>query len=414
MRAAASRVCFFVLVVLFDQLFDQRGRNVKRIGMGIVGAGFVGPHHVDAVRRLGYVDVVAVAGSSQASAEKKAEALGARKAYGSYEALLNDPDVQVVHNATPNYLHYPVNAAAIARGKHVVSDKPLAMTAAEAKKLVEQATKAGIVHAVTFNYRGNPLVQQARNAIARGDIGTPHFLVGQYLQDWLLKDTDYSWRLEPDKGGASSALGDIGSHWCDLAQHVSGLRITHVLGDITTVIPKRKKPVGSREAFAAADANQKVEEVDIKVEDLASVLLRFDNGAKGAFSVGQVCAGHKNDLEIEICGSKASLKWRQEHQNELLIGHRDKPNEILQKDPSLIDREAGRYAHLPGGHQEAWADAFANVMRDIYGFIADGRKASDPHPPAFATFEDGYRANCIVEAILQSASKGSTWTKVDY
>ncbi len=382
--------------------------------MGIVGAGFVGPHHVDAVRRLGYVDIVAVAGSTQASADKKAEAVGARKAYAGYEALLNDPDVQVVHNATPNYLHYPVNAAAIAKGKHVVSDKPLAMTAAEAKKLLDQATKAGIVHAVTFNYRGNPLVQQARNMIARGDIGKPHFLVGQYLQDWLLKDTDYSWRLEPDKGGASSALGDIGSHWCDLAQHMSGLRITHVLGDITTVIPKRKKPLGSREAFAAADANQKVETVDIKVEDLASVLLRFDNGAKGSFSVGQVCAGHKNDLEIEICGSKASLKWRQEHQNELLIGHRESPNQILQKDPSLLDSAAGKYAHLPGGHQEAWADAFANLMRDIYGFIAEGRKASDPHPPAFATFEDGYRANCIVEAILQSAQKGSAWVKVDY
>ena len=382
--------------------------------MGIVGAGFVGPHHVDAVRRLGYVDVVAVAGSTQASADKKAEALGARKAYGSYEALLNDPDVQVVHNATPNYLHYPVNAAAIAKGKHVISDKPLAMTAAEAKKLLDQATKAGIVHAVTFNYRGNPLVQQARHAIKRGDIGKPHFLVGQYLQDWLLKETDYSWRLEPDKGGASSALGDIGSHWCDLAQHLSGLRITHVLGDITTVVPKRRRPVGAREAFAAADANQKTEDVEIKVEDLASVLLRFDNGAKGSFSVGQVCAGHKNDLEIEICGSKASLKWRQEHQNELLIGYRDKPNEILQKDPSLIDSEARGYAHLPGGHQEAWADAFANLMRDIYGFIADGRKPTDPHPPAFATFEDGYRANCIVEAILQSASKGSAWTKVEY
>ena len=382
--------------------------------MGIVGAGFVGPHHIDAVRRLGYVDVVAVAGSTQASAEKKAEALGARKAYGSYEALLNDPDVQVVHNATPNYLHYPVNAAAIAKGKHVVSDKPLAMTAAEAKKLLDQATKAGIIHAVTFNYRGNPLVQQARDAIQRGDIGKPHFLVGQYLQDWLLKDTDYSWRLEPDKGGASSALGDIGSHWCDLAQHISGLRITHVLGDITTVLPTRKKPSGSREAFAAADTSQKLEEVSIKVEDLASVLLRFDNGAKGSFSVGQVCAGHKNDLEIEICGSKASLKWRQEHQNELLIGYRDKANEVLQKDPSLLDAVARRYAHLPGGHQESWADAFTNVMRDIYGFIAEGRKPGDVHPPAFATFEDGYRANCIVEAILDSASKGSAWTKVNY
>jgi predicted dehydrogenase len=387
---------------------------VKRIGMGIIGAGFVGPHHVDAVRRLGFVDVVGVAGSSQTSAEKKAEALGARRAYGSYEALLDDPEIQVVHNATPNYLHYPVNAAAIAKGKHVISDKPLAMTAAEAKKLLDQATKAGIVHAVTFNYRGNPLVQQARHSIQRGEIGKPHFLVGSYLQDWLLKETDYSWRLEPDKGGASSALGDIGSHWCDLAQHMSGLRITHVLGDITTVVPKRKRPKGSREAFAAATANEQFEDVDVKVEDLASVLLRFDNGAKGSFSVGQVCAGHKNDLQLEICGSKASIKWRQEHQNELWVGHRDTANHILQKDPSLLDAEVRHYAHLPGGHQEAWADAFANLMRDIYGFIAAGKKPTDPRPPAFATFEDGYRANVIVEAILESAAKGSAWTKVNY
>ena len=387
---------------------------MKRIGMGIVGAGFVGPHHVDAVRRLGYVDIVAVGGSSEASAQKKADALGARKAYGSYEALLDDPDVQVVHNATPNYLHYPVNAAAIAKGKHVISDKPLAMTAAEAKKLLDAANKAGIVHAVTFNYRGNPLVQQARQAIANGEIGKPHFLVGYYLQDWLLKDTDYSWRLEPDKGGASSALGDIGSHWCDLAQHISGLRITHVLGDITTVIPKRKKPVGSREAFQAAGANDRTELVDIKVEDLASVMLKFDNGARGCFSVGQVCAGHKNDLILEINGSTASMRWRQEFQNELWFGYRDQPNKILQKDPSLLLPEAAPYAHLPGGHQESWADAFANIMRDIYGFIRDGKKPSDAHPPALATFEDGYRANAIVEAILESARQGSVWTKVSY
>jgi predicted dehydrogenase len=387
---------------------------VKRIGMGIVGAGFVGPHHVDAVRRLGFVDVVGVAGSSEASARKKADALGARKAYGSYEALLDDPEIQVVHNATPNYLHYPVNAAALAKGKHVISDKPLAMSAAEAKKLVDLAKKANVINAVTFNYRGNPLVQQARLMIARGDIGKPHFLVGYYLQDWLLKDTDYSWRLEPDKGGPSSALGDIGSHWCDLAQHISGLRITHVLGDITTVLPKRKRPKGSREAFQAATGKEELEEVDIKVEDLASVLVRFDNGAKGCFSVGQVCAGHKNDLVLEICGAKAAVKWRQEHQNELWFGHRDGPNQILQKDPSLMDAEVRHYAHLPGGHQESWADAFSNLMRDIYGFIADGRKASDAHPPAFATFEDGYRANAIVEAILESAKKGSVWTKVDY
>ncbi len=387
---------------------------MTRIGMGLVGAGFVGPHHLDAVRRLGYVDVVAIAGSSEASARRKADALGVPTAYGSAEALLADPKVQVVHNATPNYLHYPVNAAAIAAGKHIVSDKPLAMTAAEARTLVDLAKAAGIVHAVTFNYRGNPLVQQARHLIARGDLGRPTFLHGHYLQDWLLKDTDYSWRLEPDKGGASSALGDIGSHWCDLAQHVSGLRITEVLADITTVVPKRKRPTGSREAFQAATGSEAFELVDIKVEDLASVLVKFDNGAKGAFSVGQVCAGHKNDVVLEVCGTKSSLIWRQEQQNELWFGHRDAPNQILQKDPSLMDEAVRGYAHLPGGHQEAWADAFCNLMRDIYGFIRDGKKPSDAHPPAFATFEDGYRANVIVETILDSARKGNVWTKVAY
>lgn len=378
--------------------------------MGLVGAGFVGPHHVDAVRRLGFVDLVAVAGSSEASGRRKAEALGARRGYGSYQALIDDPEVAVVHNTTPNHLHYEVTSAALAQGKHVVSDKPLAMTAAESKRLVDQARRAGVVAAVTFNYRGNPLVQQARQAIARGDIGRPHFLHGYYLQDWLIKDTDYSWRLDPAKGGASSALGDIGSHWCDLAQHVSGLRITHVLGDLSTVVPRRQKPRGSREAFQTGDDGGS-DAVEITVEDLASVLVRFDSGARGSVSVGQVCAGHKNDLVLEVCGTTASIRWRQEHQNELWVGHRDRANELLQKDPSLLDGEARRYARLPGGHQEAWSDAFSNVMRDIYGCIA-AEGPPESLPPAVATFHDGYRANCVVEAILESATSGGVWTAV--
>lgn len=384
---------------------------MARIGMGIVGVGFVGPHHIDAVRRLGFVDVVAVAESSEALGREKAAQLGARRGYGGYQAMLDDPEVQVVHVAVPNYLHYEVTSAAIAKGKHVVSEKPLATTAAESKRLVDQLRASGLIGGVTFNYRGNPLVQQARQAIAQGEIGTPTFVHGHYLQDWLLYDTDYSWRLEPEKGGASSALGDIGSHWCDLAQHVSGLRITHVLGDITTVVPKRKRPRGSREAFAAAGANEDVEIIDIRVEDLASVLLRFDNGAKGSFSVGQVCPGHKNDLVLEVCGSKAGLKWRQEQQNELWIGHRERANELLHKDPSLINAAARPYAHLPGGHQEAWADAFCNIMRDIYGRIAGNTPAAGQ--TCYATFEDGYRANCVVESILASAKTGA-WTPVEY
>ena len=325
--------------------------------------------------------------------------------------------MQVVHNATPNYLHYAVNAAAIAKGKHVVSDKPLAMTAAEAKALLDQATKAGIVHAVTFNYRGNPLVQQARHAIARGDIGTPHVRPRPLPAGLAAQGHRLLVAARARQGRRqSSALGDIGSHWCDLAQHVSGLRITHVLGDITTVIKKRKKPAGSREAFAGRRRRRDDRRSTSTVEDLASVLVRFDNGAKGAFSVGQVCAGHKNDLQLEICGSKASLQLAAGEQNELWIGHRDGPTQILQKDPSLLDADGRGYAHLPGGHQEAWADAFCNLMRDIYGFIAAGQEGRrDPHPPAFATFEDGYRANCVVDAILDRARRpAASGRRCDY
>jgi predicted dehydrogenase len=386
---------------------------MKRIGMGLVGAGFVGPHHIDAVRRLGYVDIVAVAGSTDESGRRKAEAFETRKGYGSYEALIADPDVHVVHVATPNHLHYPIALAALDAGKHVVSDKPLAMTARQGKELVERAKRAGVVAAVTFNYRGNPLVQQARQAIARGDIGAPHFIHGHYLQDYLNRDTDYSWRLDPEKAGASSALGDIGSHWCDLAQHLTGLRITEVLGDITTVIPTRRRPRRAREAFTSAAGQDETDAVSITVDDLASVLVRFDGGAKGAFSVAQVCSGHKNDLVIEVCGATSSLSWRQERQNELWIGRRDRANEMLPKDPALLDGVAQGYAHLPGGHQEAWADAFCNLMREIYGAIRAG--ATDrPLPPAVATFEDGYRASCIVEAILASAHAGGVWTAVTY
>jgi len=393
---------------------------MRRLGMGLVGPGFVGAHHVDAVRRLGFVDVVAVAASTESSARKKADALGIPKAYGSYEELAADPDVHVVHNATPNYLHVPVIMAALTHRKHVISDKPLALNAEDARSLCNAAREAGVVHAVTFNYRGNPLVQHAREMTSAGEVGEPHFVHGAYLQDWLLQPTDFSWRLEPDKGGKSSAIGDIGSHWCDLVQHVMGKRITAVLADLSTVIATRFKPSKSPEAFAQlregstgqARADRSGEAFHVMSEDLATVLMRFEGGARGAVSVGQVCAGHKNDLWFEVNGRRASLRWRQEQQNELWIGRRDAANSTLLKDPALLHERARAYAHLPGGHQEAWADAFRNVMQDIYTFIASGRAPDDPKPPAFATFEDGYRAACVVDAILESHAAGSVWTTV--
>ena len=382
-----------------------------RIGMGLVGPGFVGAHHIDAVRRLGFVDVVALAASSDESARRKAAALGVPRAYGSYEALIADPDVHVVHNTTPNHLHVPVILAAIAHGKHVISDKPLATTAADARRLADAAKAAGIVNAVTFNYRGNPLVQQAREMIRGGEVGDVHFVHGAYLQDWLLQPTDFSWRLEPGKGGASSAMGDIGSHWCDLVQHVTGQRIVEVLADLTTVIATRMKPAASTEAFTQGGDGGR-QPVAIHSEDLATVLLRFEGGAKGSVSIGQVCAGHKNGLWFEVSGRRASLRWLQERQNELWIGRRDAPNATLAKDPSLVGDAARRYTHLPGGHQEGWADAFCNVMRDVYGFISAGRKMSERRPPAFASFEDGYHSACIVDAVLESHRRGGVWLSV--
>ncbi|WP_263384362.1 Gfo/Idh/MocA family protein [Granulicella arctica] len=385
---------------------------MKKIGMGLIGPGFVAAHHIDAVRRLGDVEVVAIAGSSQESADRKAREYKVDRAYGDFHALIADPDIQVIHNTTPNYLHLPVTMAAIAAGKHVISDKPLAINSRDGRTMRDAAVAAKIGHVVTFNYRGNPLVQQARGMVSRGEAGGVSFVHGHYLQDWLTDPNVYSWRSDPAKGGVSSALGDIGSHWCDLAEHMSGQRIVSVLADLTTVIPVRYSAGASAQAFSGDSSGERTA-VEVHAEDLASVLLRFDGGAKGSFSVGQVLPGHKNDLQLEVNGRTCSLKWKQEEQNELWIGHHNKPNAMMAKDPSLVSPEVLRYVHLPGGHQESWADAFLNVMRDAYEWIGDGA-APASKPSMLPTFDDGYRSTCIVEAMLQSHAEGGVWKSVEY
>jgi predicted dehydrogenase len=387
---------------------------MKTIKAGLIGSGFVGPLHVEAVRRLGYVDVVGLAASNLESARKKADQLSIDRAYGSAEELLADPLIEVVHICTPNYTHFPIGIAALGAGKHVVCDKPLGLTAVEAKQMRDLAARTRRVNAVTFNYRFNPLVQQARTMIARGEIGDVRFVHGQYLQDWLLYDTDFSWRLEPEKGGASSAMGDIGSHWCDTAMFLTGRKITQVLSSLATTIPVRKRPKGSREAFATG-GTEDTEDYLVTSDDLGSVLIEFEGGARGVFSVGQVCPGHKNDFRIEICGSATSLAWDQERPNEMWIGRRGQPNSQFVRDPGLLDESVRRYARLPGGHNEGWADAFRNLVGNVYAFISAG---ADPIADAgridFPTFEDGYRANCIVDAIVKSNQDRSRWTEVAY
>lgn len=384
---------------------------MSRLGMGLVGPGFIAAHHIDAVRRLGNVDVVGIAGSSLDSARRRAAELGVAHAYESYRQLLDDPAVQVVHNTTPNHLHKEVSLAALRAGKHVISDKPLAASAQESRELYEAARASGLAHVVTFNYRGHALVQQARSMIAGGELGAQVYVHGCYLQDWLSDERTYSWRLDPQLGGASSALGDIGSHWCDLAEHVTGARIVAVLADLHTAVPIRQAPARSSHAFdASADTPRRA--VSIASEDLASVLLRFDNGARGCLMVGQVLPGHRNDLRLEVNGREASLAWRQEQPNELWLGRHAQANAVIGKDPAQLDAAARGYAHLPAGHPEAWADAFRNIIADAYRWIGDGAEA-ERKPPALPTFADGYRNSLLIDAMLRSHAAGGVWQPVE-
>ncbi len=381
-----------------------------RIGMGLIGPGFVATHHVDAVRRLGDVDVIAIAGSSDEAAQRKAKSLRVDKAYGSYRDLIADPAIEVIHNTTPNHLHFEVTMAAIEAGKHVVSDKPLALNYAESAKLRDAAEAAGVVNAVTFNYRGNSLVQQARLMIHEDQIGPVFFIHGHYLQDWMSDPSVYSWRCNPARGGQSSALADIGSHWCDLAQHLCGSRITAVLAELTTVVRTRYPGARSQEAFSASDGAEP-HAVTIEGEDLASVLLRFANGAKGSVSVGQVIVGRKNAFEIEVNGRTGSLRWNQERQNELWVGRHDAHNAVLASDPSLLHYGARPYAHMPAGHQEGWSDAFHNVVADIYRWIRAGGNAAEK-PVTVCTFADACQVCCVVEAMMRSNAGGGVWEPV--
>lgn len=385
---------------------------MKKLGMGLVGPGFIAAHHLDAVRRLGHVEILGIAGSSLESARKRARELGVAHAYPGYRELLADPAIQVVHNTTPNHLHREVTLAALHAGKHVISDKPLASSTQEARELYHAARDAGVAHVVTFNYRGYPLVQQARAMIAKGKLGPAVFVHGCYLQDWLTDERAYSWRLDPKRGGASSALGDIGSHWCDLAEHVTGSRIVAVLADLHTAVPTREAPATSAKAFAGTGGKAARRKVKITSEDLASVLLRFDNGARGCVTVGQVLPGHKNDLRLEVSGRLASLAWRQEQPNDLWIGHHAKANTVITRDPALLDPAARGYAHLPAGHPEAWADAFRNLIADAYAWIGRGG-TPDTRPAALPTFADGYRNSLVIDAMLKSHAAGGAWQPVD-
>lgn len=376
------------------------------IRAAVVGTGFIGPAHVEALRRLG-VEVTGICGSSPERAHPKAEALQLHL-YESYQDLLADPAVDVVHITTPNVFHYPQAKAAIEAGKHVVCEKPLAMNSCESAELLALARQRGIVHAVNFNIRFYPLVQHARALVQAGELGEVRIIQGSYLQDWLLLDTDWNWRLVPELGGELRAVGDIGSHWIDLMTFVTGRHVERVFADFATFIPVRKKPARPLDTFAGKTLRPE-DYVDepIRTEDYATVLLHFEDGARGVMTVSQVSSGRKNRLYFEINGSHSSLAWDSENPNELWIGHRDRPNQALIKDPSLETVKARQYTGYPGGHAEGFPDTFKMLYRAIYAHVADPSVPVD-----FPTFEDGHEEILIGEAVLHSVREGR-WVAVE-
>jgi len=373
--------------------------------VGVIGSGFVGPIHIEGLRRLGFVDVVALAESNIELAKKKANLFNIEKFYGDYRELLKDPTIEVVHNCTPNFMHFKINKDIILAGKHIISEKPLAMNSAESSELVRLAKKAGVVNGINFNYRFYPIIQHIKNIIKNKEIGEVKLVHGSYLQDWLLFDTDYNWRLEPKIGGKSRAVADIGSHWCDLVQHVTGLKIVEVMADMSTIIPIRKKPKKAVETFEHLKPSDYVQ-MKVTTEDYASVFIKFNNGARGVFTVSQVSPGRKNRLYFEIDGSYSSIVWDQEKPEEVWFGFRDKPNNILVKDPSLLHNEAKSYVHYPGGHPEGYPDGIKNFFRKYYEYILDRKAKCD-----FPTFSDGHYEVLICEAVLKSY-KLKRWVKV--
>ncbi|MDK9358591.1 Gfo/Idh/MocA family oxidoreductase [Lelliottia sp. V106_10] len=378
------------------------------INVGIVGSGFIGPAHIEALRRLGFVQVVALCDGTLDQAQEKARALNVPHAYGNVEELLAHPGLQVVHNCTPNHLHAQINRQILAAGKHVFSEKPLCMTTQEARELVALAERAGVIHGVSFVYRQFAMVRQAASMMRAGSVGRLFAAHGSYLQDWMLHETDYNWRVDAALGGASRAVADIGSHWCDTVQFVTGRRIVEVMADLSIVWPTRKANVAGNQTFTQESAAV-YEDKPVTTEDFGSVLFRFDDGSKGSFSVSQVSAGRKNRLSFEINGSERSLAWDQEVPQQLWIGHRAQANQILTDDPGLMNKDAADSAHFPGGHIEGWPDAFKNMMAQFYRAV---QANAMPEKPLFATFHDGANVMYIIDAIVKSHQQ-QRWVRVE-
>ncbi len=376
------------------------------IGAAVIGTGFIGTVHTQALRRLG-VQVKGVLGSSPERGAARAAEIGVAHAYATLEELLADDAVDVVHVTSPNHAHYGQVKAILQAGKHVICEKPLAMTSAESAEMVEIAMASGKVAAVCYNIRFYPLNQQAHGMVQAGELGDIRFITGHYHQDWLAKPTDWNWRLVAEEGGALRSVGDIGTHWVDLTSFVTGLKAEAVMAELATFIPEREKPIGPVETFSSAAGA--TETAQINTDDAAMIVIRYADGARGVMSTSQINMGRKNSLQWDVAGAKASAAWDSETPDHLFIGHRDRANETLMRDFTLMNDTGVAAASLPPGHVEGFADSFFNFFKAVYADVEAGGRQENS---TWATFEDGHYEMRFCDAVVLSARE-NRWVRLD-
>jgi predicted dehydrogenase len=379
---------------------------MKPIRTAIVGTGFMGRVHLEAVRRTEGVEVAAVVGRTEDSAKRLGAGFAVPLMKSDYREVLRDRNIDAVHICTPNAQHYSMTKDALQTGKHVLCEKPITTSVREAKELVAIAAAQGLRNCVCHNLRYYPMVQQMRRMREAGELGEILVVQGTYSQDWLLYDTDWNWRVDAKVSGPSRCMADIGSHWFDLAEHLTGLRVTSLCADLQTFHRTRKAPKHSVETFAnKLMGPEDYIETPVDTEDFGAVIFQMGTRTRGCMSASQVSAGRKNGFRMEIYGSRSSVAWNQERPDELWVGHRDMGNTVFVKDPSLLLPAARSFADLPGGHSEGYDDTFKQVFRRFYASI--GSQGAIEYPQ----FIDGLRQLNILDTVLES-HRGRNWVDV--
>lgn len=386
---------------------------LHQLRAGVIGTGFIGPVHIEALKRLG-VQVTAICGSTK-SARACADQWGISEVYGDYDyrAMFASPNVDVVHITSPNKVHVEQSLAALAAGKHVVCEKPLGMTAKETARVVAVVKRRGApVFAVNYMCRFFPAVLQMRALVQRGELGHIIHVQGHFFQDWLLHATDYNWRLLASEGGQLRAVGDIGTHWIDAVSFILGTRAEAVFAHLETFHKTRYRPRGEVRTFAKVDPKTMLP-YRVDTEDFGSVLLKFGrakhgyvNGTHANAAISQVAAGWKCSLALGIYGTKGSVRWDLQQPNEIHVGRRDEPNQVLQRATAGFSEDVAGYTDYPGGHPEGFPDSHKMHYRAVYQHIASGRKT----PVLFATAADGHHEVKLCEAVLKS-SRAKRWVR---